>query len=185
MKNLITKIACAAALVVPVMASAASYVASGDTDTMNIDIVGTGLFNAKVDATWSDLQFTNDRRVVEKDATAIGWSLTSSGLPTVTGSFTDATGTLSGAGPIKLSNLIGGVHYVLTLTGNWAAGNSPSGYDRKNGDVNLLDGDRIDGRREANTFSYVAAVPEPETYAMMLAGLGLMMTIARRRRRNS
>jgi len=28
-----------------------------------------------------------------------------------------------------------------------------------------------------------AAVPEPETYAMLLAGLGLIGTIARRRRR--
>ena len=28
----------------------------------------------------------------------------------------------------------------------------------------------------------VTAVPEPETYAMMLAGLGLMGTIARRRK---
>jgi len=30
---------------------------------------------------------------------------------------------------------------------------------------------------------YVGAVPEPETYAMMLAGLGLMGFVARRRRR--
>lgn len=184
MKNLITKIACAAALVVPALASAANYGPSSDTDSMNIDIVGTGLFNAKVDATWSDLVFTNDRRVVENNATSIGWTLTSSGLPTVSGSFADAVGTLSGGGPITLNNLIGGVHYVLTLTGNWAAGTAPSDYDRKNGDVNLLDGDRVGGRREVNSFSYVAAVPEPETYAMMLAGLGLMMTIARRRRRN-
>jgi PEP-CTERM motif len=32
------------------------------------------------------------------------------------------------------------------------------------------------------TVSSVSAVPEPETYAMMLAGLGLMGTIARRRK---
>ena len=31
---------------------------------------------------------------------------------------------------------------------------------------------------------YVAAIPEPETYAMLLAGLGLMGFVARRRQRN-
>jgi hypothetical protein len=38
----------------------------------------------------------------------------------------------------------------------------------------------------ANTFNLaVAAVPEPETYAMLLAGLGLMGAIARRRNKKS
>ena len=33
--------------------------------------------------------------------------------------------------------------------------------------------------------SAVTAVPEPESYAMLLAGLGLMGDIARRRNKNS
>lgn len=43
----------------------------------------------------------------------------------------------------------------------------------------------IDFDRASPTFGYlnVAAVPEPETYAMLLAGLGLMGAIAARRRR--
>ena len=36
---------------------------------------------------------------------------------------------------------------------------------------------------ETADFSYIAAVPEPESYAMLLAGLGLVGLIARRRRR--
>jgi PEP-CTERM motif-containing protein len=31
----------------------------------------------------------------------------------------------------------------------------------------------------------VTAIPEPETYAMLLAGLGLMVFVARRRRQNA
>ncbi|MRW89131.1 PEPxxWA-CTERM sorting domain-containing protein [Duganella sp. FT80W] len=32
------------------------------------------------------------------------------------------------------------------------------------------------------TYNYVSAVPEPETYAMLLAGLGLVGMMARRRK---
>jgi hypothetical protein len=35
---------------------------------------------------------------------------------------------------------------------------------------------------ETDNHAYIAAVPEPETYAMMLAGLGLMGLVARRRK---
>ncbi|MBL0010255.1 MAG: PEP-CTERM sorting domain-containing protein [Nitrosomonas sp.] len=34
----------------------------------------------------------------------------------------------------------------------------------------------------SGTLSVVSAVPEPETYAMLLAGLGLMSVMARRRK---
>jgi hypothetical protein len=44
------------------------------------------------------------------------------------------------------------------------------------GNFGLLDG------VASNAQGFAAAVPEPETYAMMLAGLGLMATIARRRK---
>jgi len=37
---------------------------------------------------------------------------------------------------------------------------------------------------ESDNHSYIAAVPEPATYSMLLAGLGLVGAIARRRRRS-
>ena len=40
----------------------------------------------------------------------------------------------------------------------------------------------ITGEQHAFTLSAVAAVPEPETYALMLAGLGVLGFIARRRK---
>jgi hypothetical protein len=52
------------------------------------------------------------------------------------------------------------------------------------GNFGLLDGigDNAAGFGVASMAAPVAAVPEPETYAMMLAGLGMMATIARRRK---
>jgi hypothetical protein len=43
-------------------------------------------------------------------------------------------------------------------------------------------GDNSYSMSEISVMGHVASVPEPETYAMFLAGLGLMGTIARRRR---
>lgn len=71
---------------------------------------------------------------------------------------------------------IGGISSLI-ITGT-ATGFSPYGLDNLqfNGNENTLisglDGNQID----------VTAVPEPETYAMMLAGLGLLAGITRRRK---
>jgi len=56
-----------------------------------------------------------------------------------------------------------------------------NGYDI-NG--NLIPGGTMKGTLP-NMQTITAAVPEPESYAMMLAGLGVMGVIARRRRKTS
>lgn len=49
------------------------------------------------------------------------------------------------------------------------------------GFMNLTTGE-ISGELQGGTYAYAPAVPEPETYAMMLAGIALMLPVARRRR---
>jgi subtilase-type serine protease len=55
-----------------------------------------------------------------------------------------------------------------------------------NGNVslNVLNREAVDGVSGVAFYHYsVAAVPEPQTYALMLAGLGIVASVARRRRR--
>jgi len=52
-------------------------------------------------------------------------------------------------------------------------------FDADNNPVNILSAVGSSG------YTYVAAVPEPETYAMLLAGLGLVGAVARRRNKQA
>ena len=78
-------------------------------------------------------------------------------------------------------NPISGAFSSVTLVdtnGQWGLSN-PMGPLTVSVNGNLMT--VIDGA-ETSTFERVAAIPEPETYAMMLAGLGLLGFTARRRR---
>ena len=78
---------------------------------------------------------------------------------------------------INLSGLAVG-HYKLTFTGKWDAQSftAPKNteFAFRKGSVSLDD---------VHFVNHISAVPEPETYAMLLAGLGLGLvgTIVRRR----
>jgi hypothetical protein len=187
MKTLVSKIALAVALVVPAVASA--YSGNTDTDTYTFTIGGSGLYNVSIGATWDDLYLKRDNRSNRyMDATTLKWTF-DGGAP-VSFVSDDTSAVNGGSNTLSFNNVLAGVAHTLVLTGIWGNGTTPNGYELgRRGDVNLLDGDRINGEGrnqfEANTFlaTPVAAVPEPETYAMMLAGLMMMGTIARRRNR--
>jgi hypothetical protein len=98
----------------------------------------------------------------------------------------DVTGKTFGDETITIDGLRAG-HYTLRLFGSWDSirlrGSAGTGWSEVVGDVNLLDGDLGDGN---NTFhaTSVSAVPEPDSYAMLLAGMGLMASVAFARRKS-
>jgi hypothetical protein len=85
-----------------------------------------------------------------------------------------------GAGALNFAYLSQGVG---TPVGNGAVGMGVDLSDTNAASALIVfnDSATIDGDYDDLTISAVAAVPEAETYAMLLAGLGLMGTIARRR----
>lgn len=75
---------------------------------------------------------------------------------------------------------------VLTNNMSWQlqfTSDLPLDFTKPHLKVEFLDKD--EKKRGTLLSEYVAAVPEPETYAMLLAGLGVLGTIARRRSRGA
>jgi hypothetical protein len=94
-----------------------------------------------------------------KDVDFSSISLSSSGGPTF--AFTQNSGDPNEHWSLGSVVLSAGVQYMLTLTGTQAGNGGLGNYSGQ---------------------MSVTAVPEPETYALMLAGLGVIGFIARRRR---
>src|SRR5450830_345663 len=189
MKKFVTKTAVIACLLGPVLANAENdsktYTGSSPSDSHSFTL--GALSNVSIDYTWSDMLLSQEHQVIfENNASSLGWTLTGGSSPQ-SGSFTDVTGQRTGAGTLSFSNLSAG-RYTLTLAGTWGSvTKSGEDWNKTSAKVNLLDGDKPgEHGHELNSFSKTAVtaltpVPEPESYAMLLAGLGLMGTIARRR----
>jgi hypothetical protein len=100
------------------------------------------------------------------------------------------------AGLLAFVNVAHANHYDFGNLENKKDGNSPSLSFKDGGQLskekfgsheeNGKDGDRFKskGDRSGAYTPIAAAVPEPETYTMILAGLGLIGFAARRRNRN-
>lgn len=187
-KNL-AKIAVAACLLAPMIATASNnkpttYDGSSSHDIFSFSLAA--LSDVKIDYSWSDMLLTKNRNNTrDYDASSLGWILTGTSLQS--GVIDDAWAS-AGTGTIAMDRLAAG-SYTLSLNGSWADvtlnGNGNSGWRNTAGKVNLFDGDRSFCFTEKNTFrvTAVTAVPEPESYAMLLAGLGLMGLVARRQMR--
>lgn len=67
---------------------------------------------------------------------------------------------------------VGATRLFLGIPDGFGFGGAPGAYDDNDGSYRIRIG-----------INQVPAIPEPETYALMLAGLGVLGAVARRRRR--
>ena len=120
-------------------------------------------------------------------------------IPSVTVAFASSQGVVFSTQNVSPANLPGGNTVSFTSEYGFDSGNSQarginrgetanfllSGANVQDFASGLLDGGvhvrSLAGGRSESLVT-VSAVPEPETYAMMLAGLGLMGAVARRRK---
>ena len=166
MKKVVASLACAAAMLPGVSA------ASQFTDSDTLDFVASSTsYTAKF--SWADLfsdktttagyaSFEADGKysITLTDATHMVVASFNNIADGITG---DVNGVLSGSFLQTFSSLVAGSSYTLSFTGKW----SNSGF--------------ASYTTQAIPTVSVTAVPEPETYAMLLAGLGLVGTMVRRR----
>ncbi len=180
MKSKIGILACAAA--VGLMAACSS---SASAETFNFSQGGysgggsvSGSFNA------TDLD--HDGHINSFLGEVTGFSLTFSG-DAIVGNFTHTFSNLSGLVYELGSGFIGDGYAggAEGMASNW---NGTSGFDFASGlgptggwggrAINVATG----GTSTSAQLISVTSVPEPETYAMLLAGLGVMGAVARRRK---
>jgi hypothetical protein len=173
MKSTALKLAAAALLLAPVMSFAAEQESFSDIAKINLvtDHVGTQSF----DVWWTDLVASysigrnKQSEVKTYAATSLRWDLYDSRNDSVKhGSFNDVTNIYNMGEIVINEDGLRGTNYTLVFKGNWNVG-----------EHNWKVGTPVDVGMSA---APISPVPEPESYAMFLAGLGLMGTIALRRK---
>jgi hypothetical protein len=169
MKKTFTKLVVAALLVLPALANAELYSGNQDLDIFNFELTGTS--DVEVKTTWSDMLLTDKKKDTLVNNGELFWSLTNNDNIDQAQAGDIFNGkAATGHKWLSFASLVAG-SYKLLLVGSWESMDAAKGYDHiVGGKVNIAD----------RSF-HVTAVPEPETYAMLLAGLMMMGTIARRR----
>lgn len=187
----------AALLLAPVLAFAATEPSDKNSFSYTATLTDVGISGPGVltfNASWTDLvaDYTSKKTgTVFSDfqASSLNWTLVNndpvtgkaarqSGLSnSLKGSFKDSViGPDFASVSIDESKLYAGT-YTLTLTGNWNIDGEQKWALSTPGSVQLAVIPNV-------PVTPLSPVPEPESYAMMLAGLGLMGTIAVRRKSN-
>jgi hypothetical protein len=201
MKMKAIKFAVAALLLAPVLALADGNNGHGNgtnhdtvttftfsfTDMANktIDVDGIGFTDVNV--RWRNLlaHFKHEADTIYKPI-ELSWSVTSMDKKLTFLSGTVASpGTAASPGVITFDeSTLTGTQYKFNFSGTWSGSATGIEEEWHHRNEKVF----VDGFAAANEVvinpSIPSSVPEPETYAMLLAGLGLMGTIAMRRKSN-
>ena len=156
MKKLLTAIVCAIAML-PAVSSANI---DTDSQTFKADATSYTVNFSWTDATFFGMEMDGLYGILFTDSTALSkdWTKGFGSAKAKLSSFNDVSGLTSGSFSLTFDGLTKGNTYFAGIGGLWFG---------KDGKVSVD--------------SVTAAVPEPETYAMLLAGLGLIGAMARRR----
>lgn len=175
-KSIFSKAAFAGLLLAPLFAVAATTSTATFSDSADRDVRIDGQGFAIVNVSWTDLAFRVGRGVTQEfQATSLVWNLFKGNSLKLSGSFADVAGdSNSGQIVINESGFSRG-EYKLVFTGKWDVAGNTNGWRQ-------LAEEKVSLGKI--TYSSVSPVPEPETYAMLLVGLGVMGAIAIRRRKS-
>ena len=166
MKTFAIKTTLAACLLAPMMAMASDSGSESFSDTADRSVKLDGAGFTSVIASWSTKK---GNATLETLANSLVWQLFNGKKLVDSGSFTDSpTDGNSGTIVLDESKFAQG-KYEIVFTGSWT-----QTYPKFKSEVHLSEPVR----------SSVSPVPEPETYAMLLAGLALVATIAIRRKKS-
>jgi hypothetical protein len=164
-----------ASLAVYLLAPALAMASASFSDRTSLEFKLDGKGYTSIDASWTDLwavlkQSDSSSAAQEFQATSLNWSLFRGDTLKASGTFNDLAGE-SNSGKIVIDETgLKSDTYKLKFAGVW----SPTGGKRA--------WDATVEQRVA--LGNVSPVPELDTYAMLLAGLGLMGTIALRRNKS-
>jgi hypothetical protein len=194
MKSYCFKAAATAALMLPLLAMAStSFPESSAKDTLTFALGYDGpsannyynlapgnaeKYNVVVDANWTDMAYWNTKNYTVdlfNEMSGYKFSYSGKGLAdSLTSTTKDAANNLI---ELTFAGLAQG-HYTVKFTGFWGEVDDLAGKNKNwastPGSVDL----------SIKSVSLVSSVPEPESYAMLLTGLGLMGTIVLRRKKS-
>lgn len=177
MYKLLIKATLIVGLLAPMLASAKTYGASSVIPDYSFSL--TGLSNVDVGYSWINRVLTNLDTSATTEYAVSGWEWTLNGPTSQTDSFANMSGTLFHNDVLSLKGLASG-NYQLFMTGMWDTV-TVTGNHWSSTAPDLYLGDTFKATPVSNATT-VSAVPEPDTLLMMLTGLGLMGSIALRRK---